>query len=182
MFMLSQPHSAVNGQNYAAIGSHSIQDAASNARNNFSPAQRAKRARASYQINKNNLMQPAIANNPQLATILGHANHRTMGNTENALQNLGLGGVSGAGLALGVLASYMSQTQKTRDKYTYAMLGGGFIALTASFFATNQSSWLVPLGISAMAGNLLGNNIFKVSSGRSNGKHSASTPFHKMRF
>ncbi len=181
--MLSQPHSAVNGQNYAAIGSHSIQDAASNARNNFSPAQRAKRARASYQINRNNLMQPAIANNPQLATILGHANHRTMGNTENALQNLGLGGVSAAGLALGVLASYMGQkSRKVRDRYTYSMLGGGAIALAASFFATNQSSWLVPLGISAMAGNVLGNQIFLVGEGTSNGKYSGSTPFHKMRF
>lgn len=180
--MLSQPHSAVNGQNYATIGSHSIQDAASNARNNFSPAQRAKRARASYQINRNNLMQPAIANNPQLATILGHANHKTMGNTENALQNLGLGGVSGIGVALGVLTSYMNQTKKARANSTYGILFGGALALGGSFYFTNQSSWLVPLGISAMAGNVLGNNIFKVGSGGSKGKYSSSTPFHKMKF
>ncbi len=180
--MLSQPHSAVNGQNYGSIGSHSIQDAASNAQNNFSPAQRAKRARAYYQTNRNNLMQPAIANNPQLATILGHANHRTMGETGNAVENLGLGGVTGVGLALGVLASYMTQTKKARAKSTYGILAGGATVLLSSFAFTNQSSWLVPLGISAMAGNVLGNNIFKITPGSSKGNYSSSTPFHKMNF
>lgn len=160
--MLSQPHSAVNHMNYSILGSHTVQDAANNAKNNFSPSQRSRHARTAYQNNHQNLMQPAIANNPHLADVL-RGSQDPMGASWNTGAFLIAAGVGGL---LSVVSSkdmnIFGKSKKIERKFF--TIGTMIAACGLLAVGYSKNSELIPAGIGLLSGNVVGNNLWSIGS------------------
>jgi hypothetical protein len=154
---LAQPHSAVNHQNYDGVGSHTINDAARNAKQNENHNQRMRRVLTNQKINRDGLMQPAKANGSQLPPLLGIT---SASGSQAALAGVLVGGVGGL--------FYSPKTKKERKRALLAVTGVGAL-LTAAGGLTgafgdggfgSDTMWRAFLGsVGAVGGLIVANNL-----------------------
>lgn len=147
--MLNQPHSAVNQLNYGSIGSHTLSDAGTNARNHISKHRRIQNMK---QVQQNNRNQVGLPNtNKQIGNLGSSSVYLDAGMSMSAF----LGGIAVMGL---------TKTYDKRMKFgtgAQALAGLGTLAGAYHYYSKQDATVLIT-GLAGIVGLTVGANLFKV--------------------
>lgn len=153
--MLPQAHSAVNQSNYGSIGSHTLADAAANAKNHISKQQRVRNMIAVQNANRNGVGLP-------------HTN-KPLGLTDTqqtVLFDSSLAATAfGAGVALMALTKTTAASRRKVGK-SAQMAGLGAVAAGSLMYYTNRDSTLLTTSVAGIAGTIIGARMFRIGFGK----------------